>query len=345
MSEGEPTPPADPEPGPPPEPAAQPESSEPTPHGPPPPKRRPGGRESARIKARADLFAAHAEALEAHAEQVQAREQADQRSLRERIDWYLNEPASTPGKVIELVVGALIVAVCAIFMINTYDEHVPAAVRDTLYSIEIGITVVFLIEYLIRWWAKGFSVRYLFTPMAIIDFVSILPLFLPAQTQWQVVRVLRLFRVLRLLRLVQSRKFFFGEVTPEHLIVIRILFTIFCLVFITGGLVYELEHEEHPERWKSIFDGLYYAVVTLTTVGFGDLVPVTLMGKIVTMVMILVGVLLIPWQLTNLAKTILEDKAKIECTCIYCGLKKHDRDAAHCKACGNLIYLEYDGDA
>ena len=150
--------------------------------------------------------------------------------------------------------------------------------------------------------------------------------------------------MLRLLRLFESRKFFFGEVRPDHLIVMRILIIVFCIVFITGGLVYELEQAANPDtKFRTMFDGIYFAVVTLTTVGYGDLTPTVWQSQAATMIMIMTGVVVIPWQLTNLARTLLEERNKVEVTCTHCGLQQHDRDASHCKACGNLIYQEYDG--
>jgi voltage-gated potassium channel len=261
-------------------------------------------------------------------------------SLQERVDWYLNEPASIAGRLVELVVGLLILTITALFVLSTLD--LPPGARKTVAWLETAITTIFLVEYLVRWWAKGFSWRYLVTPMALIDLLAILPLFLGGHLQ--LIRLLRFFRVLRLLRLVQSRRFFFGEVTPEHLIGLRIAITVFCLVFVTGGTLYELEHEAYPETWPTLFDAVYFAVVTLTTVGFGDMTPHTVAGKGVTMVMILAGVLLIPWQLTTLARRMLHATGKVQATCPECGLKGHDPDASHCKSCGSVIYQEYEGE-
>ena len=92
-----------------------------------------------------------------------------------------------------------------------------------------------------------------------------------------------------------------------------------------------------------MFDGIYFAVVTLTTVGYGDLTPETMQGQLVTMVMILTGVVIFPWQLTNLARALLENRNKLDVTCSHCGLQRHEADASHCKACGFLIYQEYAG--
>ncbi|MBL4850640.1 MAG: potassium channel family protein [Planctomycetes bacterium] len=262
--------------------------------------------------------------------------------LQARVDWYLNEPASIPGRIAEVVIGFLILTVVAAYALSTV-EQMPRVIHDACVTLELVITIVFLVEYLVRWWAKRFSIRYLFTPMAIIDFLAIVPLFLPNLAAAKAVKALRLLRVLRLLRLTESRHFFFGKVRKDHLIVLRIMTTVFCVVFITGGLIFELEREAQPLKFKSMFDGLYFAVVTLTTVGYGDLTPKTSLGQLVTMIMILTGVVIFPWQLTNLARALLEDRNLVEVTCTHCGLKRHDKDASHCKACGFLIYQEFEG--
>ncbi|MEZ6186480.1 MAG: ion transporter [Planctomycetota bacterium] len=265
-------------------------------------------------------------------------------SRRERWDLFLNDASTGPGRVIEFVTGALILIVCAIYVVDREisSGHLPAlaSMQETLQGIETGITVLFLLEYFVRWWASG-SWRYPLRPLAIVDLVACLPLFFPQNFQF--VRILRMFRVLRLLRLVQSRTFFFGEITVDHLLVVRIMFTIFCLVFITGGFVFELEREVNREQFPSLFDAFYFAIVTLTTVGFGDQSPVTAGGRLATACMILLGVLVIPWQLTNLARHLVTVGNKKATMCQGCGLKHHDQDASHCNACGRLIFQEFDG--
>ena len=258
---------------------------------------------------------------------------------REQIDRYLSEPDSVPGRIVELVVGFLILGICGLFVWQSFP--VSPRTERTLSSLEWWITLVFVVEYLLRLWARRFSLRYLLSPMAIIDLLACLPLFWPG-SHMQFLRILRVFRILRLFRLVQSRNFFFGQITEDHLMVLRILFTVFCLVFITGGLVFEAEHPENP-GFETLFDGLYFAIVSLTTVGFGDLIPVSWEGRFLTMGMILAGVLIIPWQLTTLARQIVRHDTKKDITCRRCGLQGHDPDASHCKACGAVIYQEYDG--
>jgi len=259
--------------------------------------------------------------------------------LRDRVERVLFAQDSFQGQIIELVVGLLIFVICALFVWESLE--ISAATHRILSMVEWAITLVFLIEYLVRLWARRFSVRYIFSPMAIIDLLACLPLFWPG-SHMQFVRLLRMFRVLRLFRLAQSRNFFFGQITDDHLLVLRIMFTVFCLVFITGGMVYEAEHAANP-AFGTLFDGLYFALVSLTTVGFGDLTPVSWQGRLITMGMILAGVLIIPWQLTSLARQIVRADKKKNVTCTRCGLQEHDPDASHCKACGEVVYQEYTG--
>lgn len=264
-------------------------------------------------------------------------------SLQARVDHVLNLADTPAGRVTELSIGLLILLSCSLYVLQSELAGTAwAGWIPLLQRVETAITVVFLIEYLVRFWARGFSWRYLLTPMALVDLVAILPLFLPAG-QLNFVRVLRMFRVLRMLRLFQNRQFFFGEVTEDHLLVMRIMLTIGCLVFLTGGLVYECEKDLPGTKFANLHDSFYFALVTVTTVGFGDMTPQTFAGRAVTMLMILLGVLIIPWQLTDLARQVVRSGTKVDVMCKHCGLKGHDPDASHCKSCGNLIFQEYEG--
>ncbi|MDY6954441.1 MAG: potassium channel family protein, partial [Thermodesulfobacteriota bacterium] len=91
-------------------------------------------------------------------------------------------------------------------------------------------------------------------------------------------------------------------------------------------------------------DAFYFTVVALTTVGFGDIIPLSEAGKWVTVIMILSGIILIPWQVSRIVREWIHMAAKRESICPGCGLRFHDKDASHCKCCGHIIFQEYDGD-
>jgi voltage-gated potassium channel len=95
---------------------------------------------------------------------------------------------------------------------------------------------------------------------------------------------------------------------------------------------------------KTFGDAFYFTVVTLSTVGFGDIIPMSEAGKWVTVLMILSGIILIPWQVSRIVKEWLHIATKKDVICPQCGLRYHDENASHCKSCGHIIYQVYDGD-
>jgi len=253
--------------------------------------------------------------------------------FRDQWDKLLNHEDTLAGQLYAVFMAFLVLVVCGIFVATTYplDEEL----QDALILTEKGITVWFLCDYLLRWWVVRFSWKYPFTPFAIIDLISIFPLFFP-QTHWQFVRILRLFRILRLLRVFRKRRFLIWTITEFNLRVTRILFTLFCLIFISAGTVFELEHLKNP-YFGTFFDALYFSIVTLTTVGFGDMVPITTEGRAATLLMIISGVLLIPWQLMTLARFLVGEQHKAHKVCPKCSLSRHDVDANRCKICGTRL--------
>lgn len=256
------------------------------------------------------------------------------RTLKSRADELIHREDTPAGIAYTLLMAALVVTVCTIFVVETFD--ISADLRQILVATEKTIAICFLIDYIMRWWLVNFSLKHLFTPMAIIDFLSILPLFLMG-TNWQFVRVLRIFRILRLLRVFSKDGLINLHYTEFHLRVLRILFTTFSLIFISSGTIYTVEHNSSPELFPSFFDAFYFSVVTLTTVGYGDIVPTSTDGRFFTILIILSGVLLIPWQFMTLARFLLAHTNKLSILCPRCGYSIHDIDANYCKLCGKKL--------
>ncbi len=120
------------------------------------------------------------------------------------------------------------------------------------------------------------------------------------------------------------------------------LSVLFILLFVSSSLIFTFE-SPFNDKINNFSDAVYLSLVTVTTVGFGDIVPVTQNGRFVTMVVILFGIFLIPIYIGSLLKSYINTSKKANITCKKCGLKKHDHNATHCKMCGEIIYQEFEG--
>jgi voltage-gated potassium channel len=255
--------------------------------------------------------------------------------VKQRINFYFDDLTTPMGKTFDLVIIALIFLVCIIFVIKTYN--IPERLREIVNLIETIIIVIFIIEYLLRFWVAGRKLKFFFNIYSLIDLAAILPIFF-AQQYFQVIRVFRTLRILRMIRFLEDRHFFFGSIKAVHLIIFRISYIMFAIVFVSSGLIFYTEHNINPENFRTFFDGVYFSIVTLTTVGFGDITPLSDYGRVITILIIISGILFIPWQVRNLIANFIFSINKASLTCKECGLEYHDRDAVHCKRCGSKIY-------
>jgi len=271
-------------------------------------------------------------------------------TFRETLQFYLIDSKTALGKIIDIVIVLLNLFVCLILVIETYP--VSLATRELLWQLEVIIVVFFIIEYAARLYAAQDRLRQLVDVYSIIDLIAILPtlsvIFLPMFGITldigfiRFIRAFRTFRIFRFLRFTADEDFFFGSMTPQLLKVTRLFFTILMIFFISSGLFYYVESDLNPNV-KNFGDAFYFTVVALTTVGFGDIIPLSDAGKWVTVLMILSGIILIPWEISQIVKEWVRMATKKEVTCPRCGLRYHDKDASHCKSCGQVIYQEYDG--
>ena len=255
-------------------------------------------------------------------------------NFKQRINFYFEDLTTPMGKTFDLVVISLIFLVCAAFVVETYD--IPEKVRKVVNLLETTIIGIFIIEYLLRFWVAEKKLKHFFHIYSLIDLAAILPIFF-AQQHFQVIRVFRTLRIMRLIRFLENQHFFFGSIKPVHLIIFRIIYIIIAIVFVSAGLIFYAEHEINPEKFRTFFDAVYFSVVTITTVGFGDITPVSAYGRTITVLIIISGIVFIPWQVRNLIAHFIASTNKISLVCEECGLEYHERDALHCKRCGKKI--------
>ncbi|UCB51043.1 MAG: ion transporter [Deltaproteobacteria bacterium] len=270
--------------------------------------------------------------------------------FRETIQFYLIDCKTRLGKLIDAFI-ILNLFICAIFVIDTYP--VSAANTAFLWKVEVIIVLFFIVEYAARLYGAESRLKQLVDVYSIIDLIAILPtlalLVLPVFGITlnfgfvKLIRIFRVFRIFRFLRFTADPYFFFGSITQQLLKVVRLVLTILMIFFISSGLFFYVEQDINT-KVKNFGDAFYFTVVALTTAGFGDITPKSDAGKWVTVLMILSGIILIPWQISRIVREWVHMASKAEIVCPGCGLRYHERDASHCKACGHLIYQEYDGD-
>jgi voltage-gated potassium channel len=213
------------------------------------------------------------------------------------------EPGDENGKYFEPFIMVLIVLNVAVVVLETVD-WLNASYGRLFRAFDLFSVAVFTVEYLLRAWVctenpkfkTPFSGRlhYLITPMAIVDLMAILPFYLPfIFPELRFVRAIRLFRLFRILKMVRYSDALktFAEVLnlkKEELGVT--FFATLILLVVSSSMVYEAENEVQPEAFANIPDAMWWGVVTLTTVGYGDIYPVTPIGKIIGSFVVISGI-------------------------------------------------------
>jgi voltage-gated potassium channel len=268
-------------------------------------------------------------------------------SFRKTVEFYLIDYRTPFGKAIDIGIISMNLLVCAIFVVDTYD--ISDGLRTFLWRLELSVVALFVIEYVARLYGAEDRGRQLLDVYSIIDLVAILPTLFQAILPFiglslniaflKTVRVFKVFRIFRFLRFLAAPHFFFGSISLELVKLVRLVTTILILFFIGSGLFYYVESPAN-EGVRNFTDAFYFTVVALTTVGFGDIAPVTDAGRLVTILMILSGIVLIPWEASKIVKEWVLITRKTGVLCPRCGLEEHEVDASYCKRCGHRLYHE-----
>ena len=270
--------------------------------------------------------------------------------FREVIQFYLIDCETVLGKLIDIFIILLNLFICAILIFETYP--VSDETRKILWQVEVIIVFFFIIEYAARLYGARSRLKQIRDIYSVIDLVAILPtislIILPlvgVSLNFEfikLIRIFRVFRIFRFLRFTADPDFFFGSIPPQLLKVIQLFLTVFMIFFISSGLFFYVESEVNANV-KNFGDAFYFTVVALTTVGFGDIIPMSELGKWVTVLMVFSGIILIPWHVSRIIKNWMIMATKKEVICQGCGLRYHDSDASHCKSCGHIIFQDYEG--
>ena len=266
--------------------------------------------------------------------------------LRNRIYTIIFESDTPAGKFFDEALIVTIMLSVIVVMLDSVSA-VNASYGDLLHSLEWMFTILFTIEYFLRLISIGRPVRYATSFFGIVDLLAILPtylsLFLPGTHYLVVVRVLRLLRVFRVLKLVQylsEADLLIKALRASRQKITLFLFAVVNLVIILGSAMYVIEGAEHG--FTSIPTSIYWAVITLTTVGYGDIVPQTPFGQGLAMCIMIIGygIIAVPTGIVTaeIAYASKEMSSGSSCSitrvCHECSAEGHDVDADFCKICG-----------
>jgi voltage-gated potassium channel len=253
---------------------------------------------------------------------------------RKQLEFYLEDIETPVGRTVSLIITGLILLSSASFVVETYPLSEP--IRIKLQTLDTLLVVVFAVEYLLRLWCAENKLKFIFTFFSIVDLLAILPFFM-GFINVSFIRIFRWFRILRLIRFLELKKSIFRISSEDGVIFSRIIFTLLAIIFVYSGLIYQVEHPSNPESFGTFLDAVYFSVVTMTTVGFGDVTPISETGRFLTILMIVTGIALIPWQLGDLIKQLVKTANQVENVCGGCGWSAHDANAKFCKMCGTKL--------
>jgi len=195
------------------------------------------------------------------------------------------------GKAFVIFIQALIVLSIITFSIDTLPD-LSDNTKYILSAIEVITVVIFTLEYIFRIVVTKRKLKFIFSFYGLVDLVAILPFYITSGIDLRVVRVFRLLRIVRILKLFrysQAIKRFRRAVTIAKEELLLFSFIALIVLYLSAVGIYYFEHQAQPEQFKSVFHGLWWALATLTTVGYGDVYPVTLGGKMFTFLILMVG--------------------------------------------------------
>ena len=264
------------------------------------------------------------------------------KAFRRKIHEVIFEADTKTGKLFDILL-LIVILISVISVILESVDSINKKYHNIILACEWTITILFTIEYFLRIYSVNKPLKYIFSFMGIIDLLAIIPTYLifvfPAAHSLSVIRSIRLIRVFRVFKLSHYLR---GAHTMQIALrssrpkIIVFLFSVLILVVVLGTLMYIIEGSYGTIGFNNIPNSIYWAVVTLTTVGYGTVTPITVFGKIVaSFIMILgYGIIAVPTGIVT-SEFARRKKEKISTqACPDCAIEGHEVNAKFCKKCG-----------
>jgi voltage-gated potassium channel len=262
---------------------------------------------------------------------------------RKRLRQIIFESDTPAGKTFDVVlIWSIVLSVMTVMLESV--AGIRAAYGDVLYAIEWFFTILFTVEYVLRLICVERPLRYATSFFGVVDLLAVIPtyisLFFPGSQYFLSIRILRLLRVFRVFKLTEyldEASVLTGALLASRRKVSVFLFAVMTVVVTIGSVMYVVEGEEHG--FTDIPTSIYWAIVTMTTVGYGDISPHTPLGKALASVVMIIGysIIAVPTGIVTVEISEAARRRVAARSCAACGRGGHDIDAVHCKYCGKLL--------
>jgi voltage-gated potassium channel len=266
---------------------------------------------------------------------------SSKKGIRSRIHEIIFEVDTLTGKVFDITLLILIVLSVIVVLLDSVSG-IHSSHGDLLLIAEWVFTILFTAEYLLRIITTKKPLKYIFSFYGIIDLLAILPTYLSlvfVGSQYLLVirmlRLLRVFRVLKLSRYVGASKVLAVALRNSRHKIVVFLEVVLTLVVVMGSIMYMVEGPEHG--FNSIPQSIYWAIVTLTTVGYGDIAPQTFLGQAIASMVMIIGYAIIAVPTGIISVEMAKATQSNTRVCQDCHCDDHDDDANYCKHCGEEL--------
>ncbi len=262
------------------------------------------------------------------------------KNLKRKIFDIIFEADTKAGKIFDI---SLLVFICMSVLVVVLESVPEIRLRyhDLLYTIEWVFTIIFSLEYLLRVFITPKKLGYIFSFYGLIDFIAILPTFIAIIISGahsliiiRAFRLLRVFRILKISRYTNAGQSLVKALQASKAKIGVFLFVVLTLVLFMGTLMYLIEGESNG--FTSIPKAIYWAIVTITTVGYGDLTPTTTIGQLLSSTLMILGyaIIAVPTGIITVEMSRLNKNTQV---CPSCLKEGHDDDATFCKSCGDKL--------
>lgn len=260
--------------------------------------------------------------------------------LKSRLHEVIFEADTPAGKAFDVILILCILMSVAVVMFDSVGD-IRREHADLLRFLEWFFTVLFTVEYMLRLYCVGRPLKYAASFFGIIDLLAILPTYIslvfPGGHYLSVIRILRVLRIFRILKLAHhlgEARLLVRALHDSRRKITVFLFAVFTLVIICGSLMYVVEGEENG--FTSIPRSVYWAVVTLTTVGYGDISPKTSLGQaLAALIMVMgYGIIAVPTGIVTVGISRAYGRDISTQACPECSAEGHESDARYCRYCG-----------